>query len=307
MTITSNISTTSEHARAINIPGTVPIDRWITNLTSVNMKGTHVSTRALHKLLASCPALENLCLRGMSAVTNTTCIIIGDANPHLITLDLGRCTNMDTFGLMFICEAIERRRTLSGSKGQPSALRELRLSGLKRASEWALQSIACTFPALEVLDLSYSNGLTDPCFERFVEWHPDAIILEPRVQLSARDIGLDPADRTVHNRRITRLRHLNVSHCLSLTDRTCTHLSHAVPELEILELAGIGAAIEDAGLIRLLKTTPLIRKLDLEDASRITDDVLLAITPIPLPPQRSATATPAIAININNGRPQPPQ
>ena len=37
--------------------------------------------------------------------------------------------------------------------------------------------------------------------------------------------------------------------------------------------------MRDEGLIRLLSTTPYIRRLDLEDAFDITDDVLTAITP----------------------------
>jgi F-box/leucine-rich repeat protein 2/20 len=52
-----------------------------------------------------------------------------------------------------------------------------------------------------------------------------------------------------------------------------------VPYLEFLELASIGAELRDDGLVRLLNTTPFIRKLDLEDASEITDTVIVAITP----------------------------
>jgi F-box/leucine-rich repeat protein 2/20 len=51
--------------------------------------------------------------------------------------------------------------------------------------------------------------------------------------------------------------------------------------LEYLELAGIGSSLEDDGLIRLLNTTPLLKRLDLEDASSITDAILATLTPVP--------------------------
>jgi F-box and leucine-rich repeat protein 2/20 len=44
-------------------------------------------------------------------------------------------------------------------------------------------------------------------------------------------------------------------------------------------LAGIGTELRDDGLVCLLRTTPHLRRLDLEDASEITDDVITALTP----------------------------
>jgi F-box/leucine-rich repeat protein 2/20 len=52
-----------------------------------------------------------------------------------------------------------------------------------------------------------------------------------------------------------------------------------VPSLEIFEMAGIGTELKDDGIVRLLETTPFIRRLDLEDASDITDAVLTVLTP----------------------------
>ena len=54
-----------------------------------------------------------------------------------------------------------------------------------------------------------------------------------------------------------------------------------MPQLELLELGGIGGELKDDGVDRLSETLPNIRKLDLEDASDNTDDVLHAITPPP--------------------------
>jgi len=82
---------------------------------------------------------------------------------------------------------------------------------------------------------------------------------------------------------VTRLRHLVLSSCLFLTDTACSNLAFSVPKLEFLELAGMKAGLGDGGLVRLLSTTPYIRRLDLEDATDITDDVLTAITPHRVP------------------------
>lgn len=304
--ITSRVSVIPHHTQSIQLHASVPIDHWCTNVKSINLAGCYgVTTRALHKLLASCPLLESLCLRGLSAVTNTTCIVIGDAHPQLVSLDLSHCSSLDAFGMTFICEAVDRRRLVLDIT---SPLKELRLSGLKRISELTLASLARVFPALQVLDLSYCTSLVDACLERFTEWQEDDVPVSAAemrrryqgsptehltsfTELTALQIGLDPTDRTVYKRRVTRLRHLNVSHCTSLTDQACTHLAYAVPLLELLELAGIGAGLEDAGIVRLLKSTPLIRKLDLEDASRITDDVITALVP-PAPPPGSQRLTP---------------
>lgn len=327
VTITSRISVVAHHTQSIQVHASVPIEHWCTNVKSINLAGCYgVTTRALHKLLASCPHLEALCLRGLSAVTNTTCIVIGDAHPQLVSLDLSRCSSLDAFGMTFICEAIDRRRLVLDIT---SPLKELRLSGLKRVSEWTLASIARAFPALEVLDLSHCTSLADACLERFTEWQEDTLVISaaemrkryqaspnededvmPYVELTARQVGLDPTDRTMYKRRVTRLRHLNISHCTSLTDQACNHLAFTVPHLELLELGGIGAALEDAGLVRLLQSTPLIRKLDLEDASRITDDVIIALTPPTPPPavQRLTPITiPGQAVRSTSHKPRPVQ
>lgn len=299
-----------------------------------------MTTRSLHKLLASCSLLERLCLRGLNAVTNTTCIVIGDAHPRLVTLDLGHCHSLDAFGMTFICEAVERRKPGSllrddgNAQSTRSPLKELRLSGLKRVSEWTLAAIAHAFPSLEVLDLSYASSLTDTCLERFVEWNADGHkesrlssvssetqgkrrreisvdddLLPQYVELTSSQMGFDPVDRTTYKRRITRLRHLNLSHCSSLTDAACAHLAYAVPRLEFLELAGVGPALEDRGIVRLLQSTPYLRKLDLEDASRIGDDVLAALSPPPPPPlplrNLSNDNTPTAPITIPGQIPRP--
>jgi F-box/leucine-rich repeat protein 2/20 len=54
-------------------------------------------------------------------------------------------------------------------------------------------------------------------------------------------------------------------------------LAYSVPHLEFLELGGIGEGLQDEGLVRLLKTTKKLRRIDLEDAESIGDKMLDAL------------------------------
>jgi len=136
-----------------------------------------------------------------------------------------------------------------------------------------------------VLDLSGARDLHNSAIEAFISCtEGNCNKFEETVQLTSREAGRDPADTTRHWRRVTKLRHLNLSSCILLTDHACSHLAHTVPKLEFLELAGIGPELRDDGVVRLINTTPFIRRLDLEDATEISDTLLAALTPAePLP------------------------
>ena len=161
-------------------------------------------------------------------------------------------------------------------------LKELRLSGLKNATDSTLAVLGKAAPDLEVLDLSYARQLHNSALEAFVACdgqHDGVDLGVETVMVTARDLGRESNDIGKLKRRVTRLRHLVLSSCLFLTDTACSNLAFSVPKLEFLELAGMGSGMKDEGLIRLLSTTPYIRRLDLEDAFDITDDVLTSITP----------------------------
>nr|GAT47432.1 predicted protein [Mycena chlorophos] len=265
--VTDNLSALSVRS------GSLPF----TYITGLNLRGcSSISTRSLHHLLIQSRSLARLCLKGLSAVTNTTCEIIGVYCPNLVALDLGRCPNIDASGLRSLTATFALR-------GEYMLLKELRLSGLKHLDDSALAALGRAAPFLEVLDLSYCRGLHNTAVEALVacgEYDSE----DPEngikiVTLNAREAGRSVDEGTQFRRRITRLRHLILSSCILLTDAACSHLAHAVPKLEYLELAGIGNSLDDDGLIRLLETTPLLSKLDLEDASAITDAVLATLTP----------------------------
>ena len=246
-----------------------------TQLTSINLQGcTGLTTRNLHHLLARCKSLQILSVKGLGAVTNTTCDIISNFCPQIVVLNMNRCSNMDANGIQALA-------TAAISRQQHLPLKELRLSGLKNATDSMMAALGKAAPYLEVLDLSYARQLHNSALEAFVacDGHDGVDLGVETVMVIARDLGRDSNGIGKLKRRVTRLRHLVLSSCIFLTDTACSNLAFSVPKLELLELAGNGVGMKDDGLVRLLSTTPYIRRLDLEDAFDITDDVLIAITP----------------------------
>jgi len=164
-------------------------------------------------------------------------------------------------------------------------LKKLHVSGLKHVSDSMMQALGRAAPYLEVLDLSYVRHLHNSAMEAFVAC--DSIVDQQHaletIVVSTRDLGRDTNETGRLTRRTTQLRHLVLSSCILLTDTACANLAFSLPKLEYLEMAGLGADLKDAGLIRLLSTTPYIRRLDLEDAADITDALLATITPSVVP------------------------
>ncbi len=242
-------------------------------LTNLNMSGcSTVTTLSLHYLLTQSPFLEILSLKGVPVVTNETCEILSRHCPRLTSLNLSRCKNLTGAGIRsFASFAVARAKLLP--------LVELRLSGLKGITDGTMTTLGKASPYLQVLDLSYCRDLHNSSLDAFVACTEDYAL--DSISLTGRQAGRNPNDGGRFRRRITRLRHLSLSYCTLLTDIACSHLAHAVPQLELLELGGIGGELKDDGVVRLLETLPNLRKLDLEDASDITDNVLHAITPPP--------------------------
>ena len=243
-------------------------------LTYLNMSGcSTVTTPSLHYLLIQSPFLETASLKGVPAVTNETCEIISQHCPRLVSLDLSRCKNLTGAGIRFFASSAVKRAKLL-------PLIQLRLSGLKGITDGTMSALGKAAPYLEVLDLSYCRDLHNSSLDAFVACREDFAL--GSISLTAWQAGRNPNEGRRYRRRITRLRYLSLSSCALLTDIACSHLAYAMPQLELLELGGIGRELKDDGIIRLLETLPNLRKLDLEDAIDITDNVLHAITPHPL-------------------------
>ena len=266
------------------------------NLTYINFQGCNtLTTRSLHHILIRSPSLKKLCLRGQYAVTNATCEVLANYCPKLLALDLGRCRSLTAEGIHSVTAKFVRL-------GEHTPLKELRLSGLKGVNDDMMRSLGRAAPHLELLDLSYTT-VHNSALEAFVSCTGEDAANFDVVSLSAHEAGRDSANPGRYWRRVTKLRHLNLNACILLTDHACSHLAHAVPKLEFLELAGIGPELRDDGLVRLLNTTPHIRRLDLEDATDVTDAVLEALTPTPTP--APAATSPTSRRNVSAPPPEP--
>lgn len=108
------------------------------------------------------------------------------------------------------------------------------------------------FPSLRDLDLGYSRHITDAAFAK---WPGES------------DGG-------------TRIRSLRLSSCTRLTDQACLNLVGKMNQLECLELASIGGNLRDPGLIKLIESLSKLRKIDLEDATHLSDRIIVALTPV---------------------------
>ncbi|KAJ7654175.1 hypothetical protein B0H17DRAFT_957122, partial [Mycena rosella] len=177
----------------------------------------------------------------------------------------------------------------AAARGEYLLLKELRMFGLKHINDSTMAGLGRAAPYLEVLDLSYVRQLHNTAVEAFVACRDDEEEDEENgfkiVCLNACEAGRSIDESSRYRRRVTQLHHLSLSSCLLLTDAACSNLAYFIPELQYLELAGIGSSLEDEGLIRLLNITPLIKRLDLEDASSISDVVITTLTPAPLEEQ----------------------
>lgn len=246
-----------------------------TQITSLNLRGcTFLVTSSLHALLDHSPHLHDLCVRGLKAVTNTTCALLANVCLQLESLDVRQCSGMDAEGIyMMASNAREYNRVLQ--------LKSLLASGLKYVDDQTMEILGERAPFLEALDLSYSRHLHNSALEAYVACDVDMEDDDTTILLHASEVGRDATagGPRKYRRRVLKLRHLNLSFCRLLTDEVCSNLAHSVPDLEYLELAGLGDDLKDVGLCRLLATTPKITRLDLEDASSLTDDTLAALTP----------------------------
>ncbi|CAA7268101.1 unnamed protein product [Cyclocybe aegerita] len=260
----------------MTVPQVSPLS--YTQLTTINLQGCiGLTTRVLHHLLVRSKYLKTLCVKGLGAVTNTTCDIISNFCPNIVSLNMSQCHSMDAEGIRSLAVAALLRR-------EYLQLKELRVSGLKHVTDKMMRALGRAAPYLEVLDLSYSRQLHNSALDEFVACDESMDSIDLGVEtivVSARDLGRETSDTVAprFKRRVTRLRHLNISFCILLTDNACANLAHSVPKLEFFEMAGIGPDLRDAGLVRLLEQTPYIRRLDLEDASEITDAVISTVTP----------------------------
>jgi F-box/leucine-rich repeat protein 2/20 len=261
--------------RSLAMPG------WNMRLQRIDLRFCSQLTRAtLEGILDHSPRLRHINFRGLDSVDWSLIMLINKKCPGITFLDASFCGG----------ERLEHEDI--SLDGQWRSLKSLKLAG-GMVGPGALGGIGRCMPNLEVLDLSYSQYIDDDELLDFVKISPDmaatawgtndSLHIAPKiVRLRPSQAGLPRTAAEEHGlvyRRITHLKHLSLSRCPLVTDQGCHYLAHAVPDLELLEVAYAGARLHDDGMIGLLGSCPKIRKIDLEGAADITDRLIAALTP----------------------------
>ncbi|KAI5481029.1 hypothetical protein MNV49_006215 [Pseudohyphozyma bogoriensis] len=238
-----------------------------TSFERVDLSGClGLTSVAISELFRQSPRLLSVSLPGLPTITQSTLAQIGASCPHLLSIDVSRCPRLPFSALLHL----------------PTTLRSLRASKPRHVSDALFVALARRLVVLEELDLSYAGPLlTDAAFLDLVTQPPSSSAPDRH-----RTIELLPSQMGSWSQGLTRKyvlpwRRLNLSSCTGLTDRALHHLSHAVPRLQVLEIARMGGGLHSAGVVALLETTKGIRKVDLEAAVGVDDEVLVALTPPP--------------------------
>ncbi|KAL7008493.1 hypothetical protein EMMF5_001754 [Cystobasidiomycetes sp. EMM_F5] len=267
---------------------------YLTRLTSIDLTGCRsISTRSLHFLLVRSPEIRELRLRAVQAVTSSTCdVIIPSATDKLQVLDVTLCRNLLAAALLDIC--------------QPGLIK-LYSAKIPSMDDATVAAIPSRFPALEVLDFGYSRGISDAAFK---DWSAGSLCDLKQLRLSGcsrltdqtcqhlagslsglevlemASIGSSLRDGGVVKllETLKHLRKLDLEDAISLTDRALAAINTSVgghrrrtseAPLECVVLTNMPELTEPA-LLRLIRRSPRLQKLECSNSYRISDQFLKA-------------------------------
>ncbi|WWD20969.1 hypothetical protein CI109_105448 [Kwoniella shandongensis] len=228
------------------------------SLTTLDLRGCKsLSVASICAFIQNAPHLTSINLKGVQAVSSEVIRCITAYTTQLEQLDVSRCCDLSLNDMVVFVESMQEE--------QSKRLTSLRLAGIKGyggAAGKLLPSISARLVNLETLDLQDCVDVNDEDFKLLVE-------------------RLDKTNQT------SNLRHLNLSGCLTLTPTTLQTLTKRFPNMTHLELANMPDMFkerdnEDMYLVRLLRSMPHLRRLDLEGTGiggGVTDKVLDALTP----------------------------
>ncbi|KAF5026628.1 hypothetical protein F66182_1254 [Fusarium sp. NRRL 66182] len=215
------------------------------NLMNATLEGCqNFQKTTLHSLLRSNEKLVSLNLTGLTAVSNTSCKIIAESCPQLEVFNISWCGRVDARGVKTVVGACPR-------------LRDLRAGEVGGFDNVATAEAIFKTNNLERLVLSGCAELNDEALQIMMHGvEPEVDILTDRPIVPAR-----------------KLRHLDLSRCVRLTDAGVKTMGHLVPDLEGLQLSGC-KLLNDGALEPILASTPRLTHLELEDLENLTNSIL---------------------------------
>lgn len=224
------------------------------NLVSINLEGSSIDKSPIHSLLMQNPSLTRINLCGLSMVRNSALKIIAQYCRKVEYLDVSWCANVDASGLRPVVETCSHLKDLR--IGEFSGFNDAIMQGLFNAN------------TLERLSLSQCSTLTDGHLKTMLHG------LDPEIDILT-DLPIVPPRR---------LKHLDFSRCHELTDAGIKHLVGNVPDLESLKLSFCPNIGNDA-FIDLIRTTPQLAHLDLEELEELTNASIIELSKAPCAPK----------------------
>ncbi|KAL7937656.1 RNI-like protein [Trichoderma chlorosporum] len=248
------ISAAGPFVKDLNLRGCVQVEHYkrtevivksCKNLMNATLEGCrNFQKHTLHNLLRSNEKLVHLNLTGLAAVTNTSCKIIAESCPQLESFNVSWCQKVEARGIKTIIDACTK-------------LRDLRAGEVKGFDCLATAESIFRTNQLEKLVLSGCAELNDEALKIMMQG------VEPEIDILTGHPVVPPR----------RLRHLDLSRCIRLTNAGVKAVGHVVPDLEGLQLSGC-KTLTDAALEPILASTPRLTHLELEDLDEITNSLL---------------------------------
>ena len=241
--------------KSLNLRGCVQLkDQWqnlraripnkaYRNLQSFSIEGCSIDTDSIYFFLLRNSRLRQIHMPAIKSIDDVTMKVIAINCPLLELLNVNWCPNIHAAGLKYVVEACPRLSDLRVSENTGLGDRELMLRLFQRNS---LERLICQGASLTNESLTILTNGIDPEIDPLT----DRPIVPPR-----------------------RLRHLDISRNMFLSDEGVKSMAYNVPNLEGLRVCPESRLTDDA-VIDLVSNTPRLTHLELDGMGKLSDAVL---------------------------------
>ncbi|KAG6035531.1 hypothetical protein E4U40_002273 [Claviceps sp. LM458 group G5] len=214
------------------------------NLINATLEGCrNMQKSTLHTFLRTNEKLVHLNLTGLPAVSNTSCKIVSESCPQLESFNVSWCRKVEARGIKAVIDSCPK-------------LRDLRAGEVRGFDDLSTAESIFTTNNLERLVLCGCVQLTDDALRVMMQGpEPEFNILTGRPRVPPR-----------------KLRHLDLSRCIYLSNSGVRTIGYAVPDLEGLQLSGC-TLLTNAAVEPILASTPRLTHLELEDLEGLTNSL----------------------------------
>ena len=224
------------------------------NLEYFSLEGCRIDRSSVHYFLLRNPRLMHINLSGMKGLSNSALRIIAQNCPHLEHLNISWCENVDSRGLLRVVQSCSR-------------LKDLRAGEVKGFDDQALLLELFSRNTLERLFVDHCVDLDDAALQVLIQ-------------------GVDPEIDPLTEKAVVpprSFRHLDLSRCAQLTDKSVKCLAGNVPFLCGLQLSHCEELTDDA-LNGILESTPQMTHLNLEELDHLSNSTLQNLAKSPCAP-----------------------